>query len=188
MVLGGHTSGIRHLRRFPVRIRIELPRERGGCSRSSRHFNPVRRSTCESRRAHCSGFVGFRAIASQNFSPASSNSKDLHGCRKPCRIKLRMRLYRLPWEAIAAGIFMARATDGGMAFAQAVRGYLMDVMERALSLGKPFWYADQAALYYCWHDRKDEIEASRFRKPAFKQVGSWKLFQGDEERIRFLEG
>jgi hypothetical protein len=95
-------------------------------------------------------------------------------------------LNRLPWEAVTACAFLARATTGGRKFARAVSEYLSEVMLRAEKEGRPFWYADQAALYYSWFDQKDEVRFGRFHRPPFKQVGSWKLFQGDAERLKFL--
>ncbi|MDE4396212.1 hypothetical protein [Phaeobacter gallaeciensis] len=95
-------------------------------------------------------------------------------------------LNRLPWEAVTACAFLARATTGGRKFVRAVSGYLTEIMLRAENEGRPFWYADQAALYYSWLDCKNDVRFGRFYRPPFKQVGSWRLFQGDAERLEFL--
>ena len=96
------------------------------------------------------------------------------------------QLNRLPWEAITACAFMARATAGGRSFATAISGYLLEVMRRTEAEGRPFWYADQTALYYSWFNLQTQVRFGRFHSPPFKQVGSWKLFQGDAERLQFL--
>ena len=97
------------------------------------------------------------------------------------------QLNRLPWESITACAFMARRTPGGLQFATAMQGYLLEIMRRSEHDGTPFWYADQTALYYCWRDFGQAVRFGRFQRPAFKQVGSWKLFQGDAERLQFLD-
>lgn len=96
------------------------------------------------------------------------------------------QLNRLPWESITACAIMVRATPGGHCFAAAVGDYLVEVMRRAGTEGKPFWYADQTALYYTWFELRDEVRFGRFSSPPFKQAGSWKLFLGDTERLEFL--
>jgi hypothetical protein len=96
------------------------------------------------------------------------------------------RLNRLPWEAVPAGLLLARATPGSVIFAEAVGSYLTRVMHRAADRGMPFWYADQSALYYTWRDLMDAVHFAKFSAPVFKQVGSWKLFQGEAERLQFL--
>lgn len=93
---------------------------------------------------------------------------------------------RLPWEAVSAGSLLARATHGGERFARQLGAYLHAVIQNGKAFGRPIWYADQTALFYCWHDAHDDIRFSTFTKFAFVQRGSWQLFEGERERLQFL--
>lgn len=93
---------------------------------------------------------------------------------------------RLPWEAISAGSLLVRATAGGREFAKRLGAYLHTVVHNGKFLGHPIWYADQTALFYCWHDAPGHIRFSTFTKFAFVQRGSWQLFEGERERLEFL--
>jgi hypothetical protein len=93
---------------------------------------------------------------------------------------------RLPWEAVSAGSLLVHATDGGRRFARQLGAYLHAVVQNGKSLGRPIWYADQTALFYCWHDAPGDIRFATFTKFAFVQRGSWQLFEGERERLQFL--
>ncbi|MGJ7041651.1 hypothetical protein J2Y63_004926 [Shinella sp. BE166] len=95
-------------------------------------------------------------------------------------------LNRLPWESVTACSFMARQTPGALRFANRIGAYLQRIVENARSTGRPIWYADQTALFYCWLDSEHDVAFGTFAKPAFVQRGSWQLFQGEKERLDFL--
>lgn len=93
---------------------------------------------------------------------------------------------RLPWEAVSAGSLLVRATAGGRKFAQQLGAYLHSVVQNGKAHGRPIWYADQTALFYCWYDAPADVRFATFTKFAFVQRGSWQLFEGERERLQFL--
>lgn len=95
-------------------------------------------------------------------------------------------IMRLPWEAVSAGSFLVRATAGGAKFARQLGKYLYTVVQNGKTLGRPIWYADQTALFYCWYDASSDVRFATFTKVAFVQRGSWQLFEGERERLQFL--
>lgn len=97
------------------------------------------------------------------------------------------RLARMPWEAIAAGSLLIRSTAGGALFADAVAAYLAEALDRALKRGRPFWYADQNALFYSWYDLKDRVQFMRLQPPVFRQENSWALFEEIDQKLEFIK-
>lgn len=96
------------------------------------------------------------------------------------------RLNRLPWEAVPANSCMVRATEGGRKFAGRLADYLAQVARNTQAENAAFWFADQNALFYCWHDLKDEVRFGRFGKATFAQKGGWNLFESDQEKLAFM--
>jgi hypothetical protein len=95
-------------------------------------------------------------------------------------------LNRLPWEAVTANAVLARATPAGRGFARATGQYLETAFQKALAQGTAYWYADQNALFYAWHDAPAGTMIQAFRQLPFAQSSTWKLFQGDVERLSLM--
>ncbi len=96
------------------------------------------------------------------------------------------QLFRLPWEAVTANSLFIRSTDEGRRFSAALSAYLEESLARTFADGRPFWFADQNALFYTWLDLRHQVAFKRFRKAAFVQQTEWTLFESLDSKAEFL--
>lgn len=96
------------------------------------------------------------------------------------------RLINMPWAAIPAPATLVKRTPGGLRFADYMRSYIEENLARTRRGEGQFWYTDQVALYYAWHDLHDEVAFEPYGHPMYRQGGDWTLFSGDDAKLRYL--
>lgn len=96
-------------------------------------------------------------------------------------------LFKLPWEAVSAASFICKDTLGGKEFAKHLKGYILECWEKSRSNKGYMWFCDQTALFYTWFDMRDIIDFGCIESSIYQQGGSWKLFEGEIEKRRFMK-
>jgi len=96
------------------------------------------------------------------------------------------RVFRLPWEAIAAGNLGINATAGGIRFAGALAKYLSRIFCANHLLKGNAWYCDQNALFYSWLSLKSEVRFSPLPRSLFSQSGDWSIAPGSDSKLAYM--